>query len=425
MLEKTLVNGLKLIKIPLKNTKTATVLVLLPVGSRYESSGLYGASHFIEHLMFKGTKKRPNNLEIARALDAIGAQFNAFTSKDHTGYWVKSTASKIETSFDLLSDMLFNSLFQAKDFQQEKGVIVEEIKMYQENPLFYIEDFFEQTLYLGHPLGRTISGKSTDVRKMSLNKLLDYKEKFYQPKQMVMAVAGQINSRQINSLVEKYFLFSNFSEKKPDQYQIFAPPPKERARVKILSRKTNQVQIALGGLGCSYSDQQLEALILLLIILGGNMSSRLFNQVRVQRGLAYFIKTDLDSYQDVGSYSIRAGVDKNKVLETLKVIVAELNKLKKYGVKSSELKRAQDYFQGTMFLSLEDSSLLASWYAKQTLFSLEKITPAQRIQRIKKVKAEEIKSLANLLFQKNKINLALIGPFQNSNPFLRVLKNEV
>jgi predicted Zn-dependent peptidase len=242
---------------------------------------------------------------------------------------------------------------------------------------------------------------------------------------MVMAVAGQINSRQINSLVEKYFLFSNFSEKKPDQYQIFAPPPKERARVKILSRKTNQVQIALGGLGCSYSDQQLEALILLLIILGGNMSSRLFNQVRVQRGLAYFIKTDLDSYQDVGSYSIRAGVDKNKVLETLKVIVAELNKLKKYGVKSSELKRAQDYFQGTMFLSLEDSSLLASWYAKQTLFSLEKITPAQRIQRIKKVKAEEIKSLANLLFQKNKINLALIGPFQNSNPFLRVLKNEV
>jgi predicted Zn-dependent peptidase len=165
--------------------------------------------------------------------------------------------------------------------------------------------------------------------------------------------------------------------------------------------------------------------MLLLIILGGNMSSRLFNEVRVKRGLAYFIKTDFDLYQDVGSYSIRAGVDKNKVLETLEVIVMELRRVKKYGVSPSELKRAQDYFQGTMLLSLEDPSLLASWYAKQALFSLERITPAQRIKRVKKVKAREIQELANYFFQKNKVNLALIGPFQNSKPFLRVLENKV
>ncbi|MCF7906772.1 insulinase family protein [Patescibacteria group bacterium] len=425
MLEKNLANGLKLIKVPLKNTKTTTVLVLLPVGSRYEGPELYGASHFIEHLMFKGTKKRPNNLKIARVLDAIGAQFNAFTSKDHTGYWIKSAADKVETSFDLLSDMLFHSLFHSKDFQQEKGVIVEEIKMYQENPLFYIEDFFEQTLYNGHSLGRTISGRSTDVRKMKLSKLLNYKNKFYQPGQMVVAVAGQIDQKQINSLVKKYFFPQESQKKKQNQYSAFSAPSNPKTKVKILRRKINQAQIALGGLGCAYHDQRLEALMLLLIILGGNMSSRLFNEVRVKRGLAYFVKADLDLYQDVGSYSIRAGVDKNKVLETLEVIATELHRVKKYGVSSSELKRAQDYFQGTMLLSLEDPSLLASWYAKQALFSLEKITPAQRIKKIKKVKAEEIQDLANHFFQKSKINLALIGPFQNPKPFLRVLENKV
>ena len=335
--EKIFSNGFKLITAPARNTKTATVLLLLPAGSRYEYNGLYGASHFIEHLMFKGTSRRPSNLAIAKELDKIGAQFNAFTSKDHTGYWVKTTADKVNVSFDIISDMLFNSLFHPDEFKQEKNVILEEIKMYEENPLLYIDEFFEENLYHNHILGKPISGRSADIKRMSLTKLIDYRDKFYEPSQMVMAVAGNINKSEIVKLSEKYFV-NNSEKKRKNKYDVFQPNTKRGNRVQILNKDVQQAQIALGGLACPYGDSQAEILLLLSIILGGNMSSRLFGEVRVKRGLAYFIRTDLNPYQDVGSYVIRAGVDKDKVSSTLKVILAELKKMKKYGVSQEELK---------------------------------------------------------------------------------------
>ena len=422
--EKVFSNGLKLITAPAQNTKTVTVLLLLPAGSRYESKGLYGSSHFIEHLMFKGTSQRPSSLAIAKELDKIGAQFNAFTSKDHTGYWVKTTADKVNVSFDIISDMLFHSLFHVAEFEQERNVILEEIKMYEENPLLYIDEFFEETIYHNHMLGKPISGRSTDIKKMSLKKLIDYKDRFYQPNQMVMAVAGNIDKSQIIKLCQKYFA-NNSGKKRKNKYDVFRAKEKKNYRVQILTRDVQQAQIALGGLSFPYGHSQTETLILLSIILGGNMSSRLFGEVRVKRGLAYFVKTELNPYQDVGSYTIRAGVDKEKVPLTLKVILAELKKIKKYGVSKEELKRAKDYFQGVMLLSLEDSSTLSSWYARQSLFLKQIITPQQRLKRVKAVKTEDIKSLANRLFKKNSFNLAVIGPFKSSSPFLRVLREGI
>jgi len=423
--EKVFSNGFKLITAPAQNTKTATILVLLPAGSRYENNGLYGASHFIEHLMFKGTSRRPSSLAIAKELDKIGAQFNAFTSKDHTGYWVKTTADKVNVSFDVVSDMLFHSLFDLSEFKQEKNVILEEIKMYEENPLLYIDEFFEETLYHNHMLGKPISGRSADIKKMSLTKLIDYRDKFYQPSQMVMAVAGNINKSHIIKLSQKYFA-NNLGKKGKNKYEVFRSKGKQGNKVRVLTRDVQQAQIALGGFSfCPYGDSKTETLLLLSIILGGNMSSRLFGEIRVKRGLAYFVKTDLNSYQDVGSYAIRAGVDKEKVSSTLKVILEELNKIKKYGVSREELKRAKDYFQGVMLLSLEDSSVLSSWYARQGLFLRQMITPQQRLKRVKMVKVGDIKILANRLFRKNSFNLAVIGPFKSSIPFLRVLEEGI
>jgi len=422
--EKVFSNGFKLITAPAQNTKTATVLLLLPAGSRYESKGLYGASHFIEHLMFKGTSQRPSNLAIAKELDKIGAQFNAFTSKDHTGYWIKTTADKVNVSFDVISDMLFHSLFSVDEFKQERNVILEEIKMYEENPLMYIDEFFEETIYHNHILGKPISGRSTDIKKMSLTKLIDYRDRFYKPSQMVMAVAGNIDKSQITKLSKKYF-GNNSGEKKKNKYNVFRAKGKKDNRVQILNRDVQQAQIALGGLACPYGDPQMETLILLSIILGGNMSSRLFGEIRVKRGLAYFVKAELNPYQDVGSYTIRAGVDKGKVSQTLKVILRELKKIKKYGVSKEELKRAKDYFHGIMLLSLEDSSTLSSWYARQSLFSKQIITPQQKLRRIKMVRTEDVKNLANRLFKKNTFNLAVIGPFKRSAPFLRVLQEGI
>ncbi len=296
--------------------------------------------------------------------------------------------------------------------------------MYEENPLLYIDEFFEENLYHNHMLGKPISGRNTDIKKMSLTKLIDYKDKFYQPSQMVMAVAGNIDRSQIIKLSEKYFA-NNLGKKKKNKYEVFQPEGKRNNRVQILNRDVQQAQIALGGLACSYGDSQTETLLLLSIILGGNMSSRLFEEVRDKRGLAYFIKTDLNPYQDVGSYTIRAGVDKEKVSSTLKVILSELKKMKEYGVSQEELKRAKDYFQGVMLLSLEDSSVLSSWYARQGLFLKQMTTPQQRLKRVKIVKTEDIKSLANRLFRKNSLNLAVIGPFKNSAPFLRVLEEGI
>lgn len=413
-------HGLKLVIIPKKNSKTVTTLVLLPVGSRYEPLHLHGASHFIEHMMFKGTKKRPSSLAIAQELDGIGADYNAFTGKDHTGYWIKTVNNKIEIAMDVLSDMLFNSLFQPKEFYQEKGVILEEIKMYQENPLFYINDLFENTLYKNHSLGQLISGQSSDVRKISRRELLEYKKNFYQPDKMVVAVSGGVEELQIVNLMKKYF--SQYcGSRKQNSFKIFDPEEsKPKNRIKILFKDLKQVQIALGGLAYHYTHPRMEALRLLSVILGGNMSSRLFTEIRVKRGLAYAINTDLNIYQDTGNYGVFAGVDKNKILEAIEVILNELKKIKEEGVTREELVRAKDYIEGSTRLYLEDSANLAKWYAKQILLIGKVFTPKERLEEMRKIKRKDIQDVAQDIFKN--INISLIGPVKDKNVFLRLFK---
>ncbi|MDD4996341.1 MAG: pitrilysin family protein [Patescibacteria group bacterium] len=416
-------NGLKLVIIPKNNSKTITALVLLPAGSRHESLKLHGASHFIEHMMFKGTKKRPTSLAIAQELDGIGANYNAFTGKDHTGYWIKTVNNKMETALNVLSDMLFNSLFKAKEFCQEKGVILEEIKMYQENPLLYINDFFENTIYQNHPLGQLISGQLSDVKKMNRQKLLAYKKIFYQPHQMVVAISGGVDKLQVINLMKKYFA-PYHGAKKQGSFKIFNRKKiKIKDKVKILFKDLKQTQIALGGLAYHYNHPKIEALKLLLVILGGNMSSRLFTEVRVKRGLAYAINADFDIYQDIGNYGIFAGVDKNKTQEAVEVILKELKKIKDKGVTKEELIRAKDYIEGSTGLYLEDSANLAGWYAKQILLTGKIFTPKEKLAKMRKVQRKDIQNVAQDIFKN--INISLIGPIKDKNIFLRLLKKEI
>ncbi len=416
-------NGLRLIIVPKKSSKTVTALVLLPIGSRYEPSYLHGASHLIEHMMFKGTKNRPSSLAIAQELDGIGADYNAFTGKDHTGYWIKTVNNKIETALDVLSDMLFNSLFDPKEFCREKTVILEEIKMYQENPLLYINDFFENTLYQNHSLGQLISGQLSDVKRMSRRELLGYKERFYQPDRMIIAIAGGLGKEQIVRLVKKYF-GSHQGRGKRDRLGLFNIEKSEtRTRVKILFKDLKQAQIALGGLAYHYTHPKIEALRLLCIILGGNMSSRLFTEVRVKRGLAYAINTDLNIYQDTGNYGIFAGVDKNKIMEATEIMLKELRKIKKDGVTEEEVIRAKDYVEGSIRLNLEDSANLAKWYAKQLLMIGRIFTPKERLEEMRKVRREDIQNVAQELFRN--ISISLIGPFKDKNVFLRLLEKTI
>ena len=394
-------------------------MVLLPVGSRYETPEINGVSHFIEHLLFKGTKNRPTSLDISKELDSVGAEYNAFTAKDHTGYYVKITADKMELAFDVLADMIFNSLFDPKEIDKERGVIIEEINMYQDNPLIYLGAMFEQTIYGDKPLGRLISGPKKVIQKVSRGQILQYKEKFYQPANMVLVVAGGFNGPKARKLAQAYF--GNRAEKKPRVNFAKLKISQTKPKVNLLFKDTQQVQIGLGFPAYSLTDERIYALYLLAVILGGNMSSRLFTVVREQHGLAYYIKTDVSAYQDTGSIVVQAGLDKQRLTQAIGLILAELNKVRAAGVSYKELKSAKEFLKGKLVLELEDSEEVADWYGKQLLL-LDKIyTPQERLKKIFKVSQADIKKVAAEIFRQQRINFALIGPFKDKNKFREIL----
>ena len=403
-------NGLKLITAPILNTEAVTVLILLPVGSRYESKNLNGASHFIEHMMFKGTRKRPSNLLIAKELDAIGAEYNAFTAKDLTGYWVKLDKDFLEKGVEILADILFNSIFDQNDFEKEKGVILEEIKMYKDNPLLFIDDLFEQTIYGDHPLGWLISGEEENIKNFNRQTILDFKNRYYQVNQMLIVIAGNIKNKTTVEIIKKSFGRQSSLRKRKSVFKKFLKTKQKGPNFKKLSKDVQQIQLALGFPAYSYFHPNLDALNLLSIILGGNMSSRLFTEVRVKRGLAYFIKTDLNVYQDTGNFVIRAGVDGERVVEAIKVILEELRKIRDQGVDDEELNRAKNFYEGKLSLNLEDSAEVAAWYAKQEMLIGKILTPEAKIAKIKKVQLKDIQAVAKEIIQPKALNLALIGP---------------
>lgn len=411
-----------MITAPIAGTEAVTILILLPVGSRYETKEINGASHFIEHMMFKGTERRPSNLAIAKELDALGADYNAFTGKDLTGYWIKLDKDNIETGVEILSDILFNSLFDRSELERERGVILEEIKMYEDNPLLYIDDLFEQTLYNNHPLGWSISGKMENIRKISYQEILDFKNKHYRPNQMLIAVAGNIEKRAIKKIIVKFFGQSSSAKKETWSAKKFLNSQQTGPIVNILTKDVQQIQLALGFPAYSYFHPKLDVLTLFSIILGGNMSSRLFTEVRVKRGLAYFVKTDLSIYKDTGNFVVRAGIDKEKIKEATAVILEELKKIRDQGAGADELARAKTFFEGKLSLELEDSASVASWYAKYEMMLGKIFTPAEKIAKIKKITNRDVQLVAKDIIRSSALNLAIIGPAIDRSSLLPVLE---
>ncbi|MBI3291078.1 insulinase family protein [Candidatus Falkowbacteria bacterium] len=421
MFKKTkLKNGLTLITAPLKQTKAVTVLVLLPVGSRHETKEINGVSHFVEHLLFKGTQKRPTSLDITKELDSIGAEFNAFTSKDHTGYYIKASADKIELAFDILSDMIFNSTFNKLEIAKERGVIIEEINMYDDNPLLSMHHLLEETVFGDHPLGWWVSGPKKTIKNISRSQILNYKNKFYQPSSMVVAVSGNVKNAQVKKMADKYFGFS--SNKKANKDFVKININQTAPRVKLMNKKTEQVQIGFGFPAFSGSDPRIYSLYLLSVILGGNMSSRLFTSVREEHGLAYQIRTDQSNYQDTGVFIVQAGLDKKRLDQAIKLILTELKKVKEFGVTDKELRSAKDFIKGKLTIELEDSENIADWYGKQELLLDQIYTPEQRLKKFFAVSKDQIKKTAEEIFKNEKINLTVIGPFDDKNHFQKLLK---
>ncbi len=415
----TLKNNIKLITAPLHETQAVTVLVLVKVGSRYESAKLNGASHFIEHLLFKGTKKRPTSLDITKELDGVGADYNAFTSKDHTGYYIKVNHEKLELAMDIVSDMLFNSLFEQLEIEKERGVILEEINMFEDNPIMLIDSVFEEAIFKGNSLADRISGPKKNIKNISRTEIIKYFNDHYNSANVLVGIAGRFNNQKVKKLVKKYFGKANQKTKRGPfkSFRVSQTKP----RVSLITKKTEQVQVALGYPAFKFTDPKLYPLSLLSIILGGNMSSRLFLEIREKLGLAYYIRSGLTVYEDTGALVVYAGLDKTKINLALKTIIKELKKTVSEKVTAEELIRAKEYIKGKLILHLEDSASLVQWLATQQLLKKKITTLDEQLKKIEKVNVSQIQKVANEVIKDSKINLGVIGPFNKKEKFLNIL----
>jgi len=412
-------SGLRLVSIPMEGTKTATVLVLVGTGSKYETKEINGISHFLEHMMFKGTTKRPGKMDIARELDAIGAEYNAFTGEEYTGYYAKASMEKLDTIMDVVFDIFLNSKLAQEDIDTERGVIVEELNMYRDMPQRYIYDLFKKLLYGDQPAGWDIAGEKETVMSLKREQFVNYFNTHYIAKNTIIAVAGNVDPEIIKKKAGEYFSAirdGNLVTKLP------VTEKQSESALLIHYKKTDQTHFLLGFRSCNMYDKRKYALGVLGTVLGGGMSSRLFEEVRDKRGLAYYIGADNDTATDTGYFIVKAGVNNEKVYEAIKVVLDEIRKIKDGGITAEELQRAKDNISGSMALGLEHSDAVANAYAGPVLFENKVLTPEEELGKIKKVTLEEVHQVAKDIFDDNKLNLAVIGPFEDEEPFKQILR---
>lgn len=396
-------NGFRILVFPMANAKTSTSLLMVKTGSRYESRAENGLSHFLEHLFFKGSQKWPDALSLAQKLDSLGGEYNAFTSKEYTGYYAKVASGKLKSAIDVLGDMLLNPIFPDKEIEREKGVVIEEVKMYQDNPLMSIEDVFETCLFGDHPAGWDVIGTIKNIKAFDREILFNYYQRQYGARSMTLILSGAVS---LDDLKKAKTLFNKTSVNNWGDKESLKTLSKEN--IKIVSKKIDQVNLSLGLKAWPVGHPQEKVGKLISLILGGSMSSRMFVNIREQKGLAYYIKTVYEQYSDTGYITTQAGVPKNKVSEAISLIIAEYNNLIKEKVTEKEMSRVKDMAISRLKMRLESSDDLANWYGRQVLNREKLISPIEYIKEFKKISREDVFKASQELFQQ-KMYLALIG----------------
>ena len=416
----TLKNGLRIIAVPQKSSQAVTVLILVGTGSKYETREINGVSHFLEHMMFKGTKKRATPIEVVEPLDKVGGIYNAFTGQDFTGYFAKVETSQFELAFDWVSDIFLNSLLPQKEIEKEKKVIVEEINMIYDHPMSYVgEVLWPKLLYGNQPAGWDIAGTKESIRNITRSNLINYRQKQYVPSNTILCIAGNFNEQKSNKLIQKYF--AKVAEGDPNQKPAVIERQKS-PKCLLEYRKTDQAHLYLGVRGYNVFHPQRYTQDILGTIMGGMMSSRLFVEIREKLGLAYYIKTEVEANPDTGFFVARAGVDNQRVEKAISAILKEYRKISEREISKSELKKAKDNLKGKLALLLESSDAKALFYTTQEIFEKRILTPKEIFDRIDKIVPNDILKVAKDIFQPGKLNLALIGPFKDKNKFQRLLK---
>lgn len=416
-----LANGLRVITIPMPAMESATVMVMVAAGSRYETKKNNGISHFLEHMAFKGTEKRPSAMDISSLIDGMGGEFNAFTGKETTGYYIKSSKDNIEKSIDVLSDMLMHSKLDPVEIEKEKGVIIEEINLYEDMPARKISDIYEQLLYGDTPMGWDIAGEKDVIRSITHEDFVAYMSELYSASNMTVVVAGGVDQEQVNGLVEKYFNTMKMFQTRPHESLA---EQQNTPQVLVKQKQTEQIHVALGVRTVPINSPKRYPLSVLAAILGGGMSSRLFHEVREKRGLAYYVRTSADEYADVGSLVSTAGIDPKRVLEAVEVMVAEYAKVARgeMNLTDEELTKAKEYLKGHLVLELEDSRSVASFYANQELLEKKIENPDEIIAKVDQVTKEDVEAVGKEFFVEKNLNLAVIGNFADGQKLENLLK---
>lgn len=398
-------SGLPVLTAPSDGTASVTVLVFAGAGSRYEEEGERGISHFLEHMFFKGGRKYPTTKDVSVAIDGIGGDFNAFTAKEYAGYYVKVAAEHAELACDVLADMLLYASFPPQEIDKERGVIMEEERMYQDTPMYRAGWDFEELLYGDHPLGWDTIGKEDVIRSVAQADFQKHKEILYTPDNLVVTFAGKVAEKDAERLAGQYF--SAIAGRRDRTSPPFTAYGAER--VFLRTKATEQAHIVLGVPGIPSQHGDHFAQKLLGVILGGNMSSRMFLNIREAHGLCYYISTEVDSYLDAGSLATRAGVDQSRLCEAVQRMREEYLACAKDGVTAEELNRAKEYLKGKITLALEDSEERANFYGKQALLYPKIRTIAAYFQEINRVAKEQVDSLAARLLKPEELRLVVIG----------------
>src|SRR3990167_3322055 len=406
----TLKNGLTLITVPMPHLDSVTTLVAVGAGSRFETRNINGISHFLEHMFFKGSRKYPTAEGISTLVDGIGAVNNAATDKEVTYYWIKSSGKHVELSTDILSSMIKESLLSGEEVEREKGVIVEELRMYRDNPSRYVWELYERLQFGDQPLGWDIGGDEKTINSLNREDFVKYMDSLYSPSNMALVYVGKL-PKNINELAKKYFSdLPKRSEFKPKAYKS---EKQIKPRVDVYYKKTDQANLVLGVEGFDRYSPKRYAAKILGTILGEGISSRLFLQVRERRGLAYHVSAGLNSYKDIGTFTVYGGVKLEKIIEGLEVIKAELERVVAEKVTEDELKKAKEMIRGRLALRSESTNFLAEFFGIEFILDRKIETFEEYLKNIDKVSIKDVQDVARELFQKSKFNLQIIGPFKS------------
>lgn len=414
-LKSTLPNGIRVVTGPMTGVRSASLIFYYNVGSRMEPAPIAGMSHFLEHMLFKGTERRPDPMTISEEIERVGGMVNAGTGRESTSYFCKVPSTHFELAFDVLADMLRNSTFDETELEKERKVIFEEIRSIQDIPEELVHDLIDEVVWGGDPVGREIAGSETTVGNIDRGMMTEYWQRNYCPERLVIAAGGDVTHDDVVALTEKYF-GDLTPTGTPDTF-VPATVTQDAPRVHLVNRKTEQAHLCLSFPALSYRDERRFVQSTIETILSSGMSSRLFQEIREKRGLVYSVYGYFRGYEDVGQGVIYAGTDVGRVKETVRAIIDELKKLRDIPVPDHEMENSKTLRKGRLLMSLEDSRSVASWVGSQEATYGEIMTPEQVMERIDAVTAEDVQQLAGELIRSDRFSLALIGPYSKEQEF--------